>query len=143
MPGVFATRLDLLQELQRVVDLAGIPRRDLLTLAEVCADGEEDRIEPAFGLLRQKIGDFVVQDDLDADSADAFDLAVQHFRGRRYLGMPKCIMPPAIGPASWMTTVVSAERQVPGGRETARSSANDEHPLVRWRFIGCDGPFLL
>ena len=37
----------LLQELQRVVDLAGVACRDVLALAQVRADGEEHRVESA------------------------------------------------------------------------------------------------
>ena len=59
-------------------------------------------------------------------------------RGRRYFGMPKCIMPPAIGPASWMTTAWPRQRQVPRGRQAARPGADDEHALARRRRVGRD-----
>ena len=106
----------------------------------MCADGEEDRIESPLGLRRHEIGDFVVQDDLDADSADALDLAVQHFPRQTVLGDAE-----VHHAASHRSRLVDddwwpRQRQVPGGRETARPSADDEHALTRWRFVGRDGP---
>jgi hypothetical protein len=139
-PRFFVSRFDFLQKLQRVIHLAGITHRNLLALAEVRAHREKDRIETPAGLLGQEIGDFVVQDDLDADSADAFDLAVQHFPWQAVLRDAE--VHHAAGHRSGLMDddLVPAARQVPGGRETTRSGADDEDPLMRWRFVGRDRP---
>ena len=139
-PRFLVGSFDFFQELQRVVDLAGIPRGNLLALAEVCADSEEDRIESPFGLLGHEIGDFVVQDDLDADSADAVDLAVQHFPWQAVFGDAEVHHPAGHRSRLVDDDLVSAACQVPGSRETARSSADDEHASIRWWLVGRGGP---
>jgi hypothetical protein len=64
----------------------------------VRADGEERRVEATLAHRLAQVRDLRVELQLDAHVDDAGDLAPQHSRGSRYWGMPKRIMPPAIGP---------------------------------------------
>ncbi len=108
------TDLDVLEELQRVVDLAGVPCRNVLPLAQVGAYGEEYRVESTLGLLVHEIRHVVVQDDLDAGSADAIDLPVQH-RARQSVLRNAEVHHAARHRAGFMNDdLVAPERQVPG-----------------------------
>ena len=138
-----AADLDALEELQRVVDLAGVARRDVLALAEVRADGQKDRVEPAVGLFGHEILDFVVEDDLDAEVADAIDLGVEHF-ARQAVFRDAEVHHAARHRSRFVDDHrVAQEGQVPGRRQAARSGADDEHALARRGTRGSDGPSLL
>ena len=47
------------EKTDRVEYLAGFPARDVDLLADVCADGDEDRVEAAFVLFREHRNNFV------------------------------------------------------------------------------------
>ena len=71
--------LGLSEKLQRVVDPTGISCGNVLTLAQVCTNGDEHRIEMSGGLLGHHVIDLVIQDDLDAHRDNPCDLGVEHF----------------------------------------------------------------
>ena len=118
--------LDLFQELKGVVDLAGVARRNLLTFAEMRADGEEHGVESTGVLLGHEIGDLAIEDDLDADAADALDLAVEHFPRQPVPGDAEVHHPARHGTSLVDDDFMSAPCQMPGGRKAARTGAHDE-----------------
>ena len=119
-----AIGLHALQKLQRVVDLAGVACRDLLTPAEVGADGDEHRIESSGGLLQQQVFDLVVQDDLDAEVFDAFDFRIEHFT-RQPVFRDAEVHHPARHRTRFMNDRGVAQKcQVPRGRQPARPCAD-------------------
>ena len=79
------TALDAREKLQRVVDLAGIARRDVLPSAEMRADRKKDGVETARRLLDQEILDLVVEHNLDAKVLNALDFSVEHFARKAVL----------------------------------------------------------
>ena len=131
-----------LQELKGVVDLAGVARRNLLTFAEMRADGEEHGVKSTGVLLGHEIGDLVIEDDLDADAADALDLAVEHFPRQPVPGDAEVHHPARHGTSLVDDDLMSAPCQMPGGRQAARTGAHDEDATARGRVVGRNGPAL-
>ena len=129
------------EKLQRVVDLAGVPRGDLLPLAQVRADGEEHGVESARGLLGHEVLDFVVEDDLDAHVCDARRSRRRALRAAG--GTWGCRS------ASCRRPAVPPRGSRPRGRGSARCHAA-ERPLgpapttstrlAGWRLVGRDRP---
>ena len=71
-----ATVFGLLEKLQRVVDRPRITRRDVVSFAQVRANGQEHRVEGSRVFLGHQVFDLVIQNDLHAHRADSCDFAV-------------------------------------------------------------------
>jgi len=127
---------DAAQERDGVDDASGIAGRDVDPLGEVCADGDEDRVERAFLVLGDQVLDLVPADHSHADRRDPVELAgedvarqpvgrdaVAHHPARLLAGVPDLHL-------------VAEPGEVVGGRQTARPGADHEYALAaadRWR----------
>ena len=78
-----------------------------------------------------EIRHFVIQDDLDADSADALDLAVEHLARQAVLRNAEVHHAARHRPGVADDHRVAAAGEVPGSGEAARSGADDQHALTR------------
>ena len=140
MCGCVRADLDVLEKLQRVVDLAGVARGDVLTLAQVRADGEEHGVEAARRLLGHQVLDLVIEDDLDAQRRDAGDFGVEHLARQAVLRDAEMHHAARQRPRFVDHDRMTAPRQVPRDREAARAGADDEHALAGGRRVRRDRP---
>ena len=93
------------QQRDGVEDAGGLAGRDVGALADVRADCEEDRVEIALAHRVEDVGDLGVRARASTPrSTIRCTSASSTSRGSRYFGMPKRIIPPAIGPASRTVT---------------------------------------
>ena len=126
---------DAAQERHRVHDAARIAGRDVHPLGEVCADGDEDRVESALVALGDQILDPVPAGHPHAHRRDPVELAGEHVAGQP-VGRDAVSHHPARLLARVSDLHLVAEpAQVVGGRQTARPGADHEHPLAaadRW-----------
>ena len=140
MCGASATDLHVLEKLQRVVDLAGVPRGDVLAFAQVRAHGEEHGVEPARRLLGHQVVHLVIEDDLDAQRRDPGDFGVEHLAREAVLRNAEMHHAAGQRPRFPDHDGMTAPRQVPRHREPARAGADDEHALARGGRVRRDRP---
>ena len=119
------------QHRHRVEHVRRLARGNVRALGDVRADGEERGVEAALRHRRRgcsrpwcSSSSSTPMSRMRAISASSTS------RGRRYFGMPKRIMPPAIGPASTIFTRVAEAAQVIGGGQPRGPRADDQHALA-------------
>ena len=126
---------DVLEEADRVEDLAGVAGGDVGLLREVRADGDEHRVEFALLLLGDEVLDLVIEDDLHAHPLDAGDLAVEHVARQPVGGDAE--VHHAAGDRAGLVDLhgVAHQRQMMRARQAARAGADDQDALA----AGCRG----
>jgi hypothetical protein len=126
----FSARLDGPEKLQGVVDFSGIARGDILALAQMRADCQEDRVKAAGHFFGLKILDLVIEHDLDAKAPNTIDLRIEHMARQPVLRDTE--VHHAAGQRTRLVDDhrVTQQRQVPCRRQAARARADHEHPLA-------------
>ena len=114
----------------------GVAGRDVDPLGEVCADGDEDRVEAALVRARRRGprlgGPQVIRTPI---AVDPLELAVEHVAGQPVRRDAVPHHPARLGARVADLHLVAEPGQVVGGREPARPGADHEHPLAaahRW-----------
>ncbi len=102
------------QDRDRVEHLAGAAGGQVSALGDVCADGQEHRVEVAVALGRQDVVHFRIQFDRDAERDDARDLGIEHFAWQPVLRDAEAHH------AAGERTSLADRHGVPGARELVR-----------------------
>ncbi len=119
------------QQRDRVEDVRGLAGRDVGAFADVRADRQEGGVEAAVAHRVEDVRDLAVRARASTPRSRIRCISASSTsRGRRYLGMPKRIMPPAHRPGVADRHRVPAARQVVGGRQPRRAGADDQHALA-------------
>ena len=124
-------RLDVAQHVHGVEHVGGRAGGDVGPLAELGADGEEDRVVLAAD--RVEVGDLGVELEGDPEVEDALHLGVQHVAGEAVAGDAEAHH--AAGHRARLLDghVVAGQGEVVGRSEAGRAGADDEHPPARGR----------
>src|SRR5512132_584271 len=125
--------LDVLEEADRVEDLAGVAGGDVGLLREVCAHGDEHRVELASLFFADDVLDLVIEHDLHARSLDALNLAVEDV-ARQPVGGDAEVHHAACDRAGLVDLHGMAhQRQMMRARQTAGAGADDQDAFAGGR----------
>ena len=125
--------LGVMQQRDGVEDARRVSGGDVGVLGPLGAHGEERGIEALVPHGRLEVVDRPPADDLDAQGANALDLALHDVTRQAVGGDAVAHHAPRQGRRLVQDDLVPEEPQVVGGREAARPGADDEHPPPRGR----------